>query len=299
MQTVHIRFFNVSFAHSHIDMPAENIRLESIKRRIQQSYAHRPTAFIHRQSATVLDLGDGTIVKYGPRVHKYEGQVLRMVQDHTTTVPLPKLVDIVTDPTTGVTYIVQQKLPGTLLSTIISTTDESTLENIGSELRTFLNELSKLDGDGKHLGLLGRPGCFDHGVFARYDRRNWNGGCMEGINTAEDFVRWIGDYTSFGLSREERDNYINEFQFHHPTIFSHGDLQPENILVNEGRVSGIIDWECAGWYPYFWNDYIATLKSDNTKRWEELVVTAMLECRYSKEVFAFRHLEFNADVYGN
>jgi thiamine kinase-like enzyme len=145
----------------------------------------------------------------------------------------------------------QEKLPGVFLSTIIDTLDRSTLLNIASELRTFLQELSKLDGEGIRLGLIGRPGCFDHGILERYDRRIRGRGCMEGIKATEDFVRFIDDYTPYGPSREQRDKWIKDFQFRLPTIFSHGDLQPENIFVNEGHVFGIIDWECAGWYPYF------------------------------------------------
>ncbi|KAK7541921.1 kinase-like domain-containing protein [Phyllosticta citribraziliensis] len=39
----------------------------------------------------------------------------------------------------------------------------------------------------------------------------------------------------------------------HKIVFSHGDLKHHNIMVHRGRVSGIIDWESAGWYPEFWD----------------------------------------------
>ena len=38
--------------------------------------------------------------------------------------------------------------------------------------------------------------------------------------------------------------------------FTHGDLNPANIMVSgtpgSYKVSGIIDWEQAGWYPEWW-----------------------------------------------
>jgi len=37
-----------------------------------------------------------------------------------------------------------------------------------------------------------------------------------------------------------------------PPKFTHGDLNPFNILVREGKVVGIIDWEFSGWYPRYW-----------------------------------------------
>ncbi|KAF9234081.1 hypothetical protein BU15DRAFT_53061, partial [Melanogaster broomeanus] len=33
---------------------------------------------------------------------------------------------------------------------------------------------------------------------------------------------------------------------------THGDLLPRNILVDGSRITAIIDWETAGFYPEFW-----------------------------------------------
>lgn len=38
----------------------------------------------------------------------------------------------------------------------------------------------------------------------------------------------------------------------HNVIFTHGDLFPWNILVEDGHLSAILDWECSGWYPEYW-----------------------------------------------
>lgn len=40
--------------------------------------------------------------------------------------------------------------------------------------------------------------------------------------------------------------------------FTHADLNASNILVEGGHITGIIDWEFAGWYPEYW---------DYTKMW--------------------------------
>lgn len=37
------------------------------------------------------------------------------------------------------------------------------------------------------------------------------------------------------------------------SVFTHADIAPRNIMVDEHyRISGIIDWETAGWYPDYW-----------------------------------------------
>lgn len=35
-------------------------------------------------------------------------------------------------------------------------------------------------------------------------------------------------------------------------VFTHGDFYPRNIMVKDGHVKAIIDWEMAGWYPEYW-----------------------------------------------
>jgi hypothetical protein len=270
-------------------------RLAIIKGRIQETCARNPSAITMLMSASVVDLGDGTVVKYGTRIRPWEGYALRLARQNITTIPVPKVFDIITDK--NETYIVQEKLVGTLLSEALPSMSGSTLLQIASELRAFIRELSKLDGDGRRLGLVGMSGCFDRGVLGRFDMRRFGKPCMEGIKTTEEFVRWIYNYPPNVLGAE-REHWINEFQSHFPTIFSHGDLQPENILVHDGHVSGIIDWECAGWYPYFWNDFMATLKWEPSEPWERVVVPVMLEHRYPREVIAFRHLHHDADCYG-
>ncbi|KAI4927819.1 hypothetical protein J4E85_006331 [Alternaria conjuncta] len=38
----------------------------------------------------------------------------------------------------------------------------------------------------------------------------------------------------------------------HGIVFTHGDLRPDNVIVKDGRVAAIIDWEMSGWYPEYW-----------------------------------------------
>lgn len=41
-------------------------------------------------------------------------------------------------------------------------------------------------------------------------------------------------------------------QNRHQILFTHGDLRLQNIMVKDGCVSGVLDWEFSGWYPEYW-----------------------------------------------
>lgn len=56
---------------------------------------------------------------------------------------------------------------------------------------------------------------------------------------------------------------LPESRFNEPCVFTHGDLRPANIMVDtnetgDWRVTGIIDWEEAGFYPAYWESVKAT-----------------------------------------
>ena len=57
--------------------------------------------------------------------------------------------------------------------------------------------------------------------------------------------------------RETYDNLltIRERSKEHPPVLSHGDLAPQNLIVKNGRIVAVIDWETFGWYPDFWEEF--------------------------------------------
>ncbi|CAK7210826.1 hypothetical protein SBRCBS47491_000909 [Sporothrix bragantina] len=38
----------------------------------------------------------------------------------------------------------------------------------------------------------------------------------------------------------------------HRIVLTHGDLAPRNIMVRDGVIVALVDWEDAGWYPEYW-----------------------------------------------
>ncbi|PIG85141.1 hypothetical protein AARAC_010575 [Aspergillus arachidicola] len=74
-------------------------------------------------------------------------------------------------------------------------------------------------------------------------------------------------------------NMVNRTLNGHRTIFTHGDLQPKNIMDEKLRGRDgcpefkitLLDWESAGWYPEFWDFCNATIACRFKPDWLELV----------------------------
>jgi serine/threonine protein kinase len=64
-----------------------------------------------------------------------------------------------------------------------------------------------------------------------------------------------------------RDRVFPQVLTNHPPVFTHGDLQAKNILVREADgLPVVIDWECAAWYPSYW-EYTNALWT--SRRWAD------------------------------
>ena len=55
----------------------------------------------------------------------------------------------------------------------------------------------------------------------------------------------------------------------HETVLTHNDMAPRNIIVRDGKVAAIIDWELCGYYPDYWEYVKAYLWAD----WESFWIT--------------------------
>ena len=75
----------------------------------------------------------------------------------------------------------------------------------------------------------------------------------------------------------------------HRIIFTHGDLKHHNILVQDGHVTGFLDWESAGWYPEYW-EFTTALRFVQRDFWWYNFVLGLGGGRYSNELECERAL---------
>lgn len=120
--------------------------------------------------------------------------------------------------------------------------------SITNELHFYINQLRGLKGDyvgavDRGKAIIGRRISMEGGPFdteQQFNESNWG----DLVQSAPDLLR---HYAKYALTDD------------HEIVFTHADISPRNILVEEGHFIVILDWEDAGWYPAYW-EYTQVLR---------------------------------------
>ncbi|KAK7415859.1 hypothetical protein QQZ08_012216 [Neonectria magnoliae] len=69
-----------------------------------------------------------------------------------------------------------------------------------------------------------------------------------------------------------------------PYTFTHGDLTNVNIMVENGNLTGIIDWESSGYFPVWWEFTCAGIGlGEEDKQWKTLLQEYMPDFTEARE----------------
>jgi thiamine kinase-like enzyme len=99
------------------------------------------------------------------------------------------------------------------------------------------------------------------------------GNCFKIGYTVNEWLDSLGVDLRMGLSTIHKtvDPIVIEEKFQElkasfpncePYVLTHADLNLSNIIVKDGKIQGIVDWEMAGYYPW-WMERRATYRNSN------------------------------------
>ncbi|RAH60866.1 aminoglycoside phosphotransferase [Aspergillus piperis CBS 112811] len=92
------------------------------------------------------------------------------------------------------------------------------------------------------------------------------------FHSDSEFRDAISRELSSSLFSNKKDELMKHFPVCGPYVLTHGDLNISNIMVKDGQLVGIIDWEFAAFYP-IWYEYlrIACGSTGKDAEWRELL----------------------------
>lgn len=213
---------------------------------------------IHRCNDRYVVRHGNTITKYttnshgmGANDHPNEALALRFVKAHTT-IPVPEVVSSDWDRIT-MEYVegqtLQQAWP-------VLTLDERS--GILAQLSGYLAQMRALGGI---LGRLDGQGVVVPSLMTR------SGGPF---GTLLEFHDWLVKPPKRLPAQSMYWHQITtQLGAEYPIVFTHGDIAARNIIVRDGRIVALLDWEFAGWCPEYW-EYVFALRGMDNVDWETL-----------------------------
>ncbi|RWA05958.1 hypothetical protein EKO27_g9140 [Xylaria grammica] len=177
-------------------------------------------------------------------VKESEAEAMRFVREHTT-IPVPRVY------ATTPKSITMEYIEGVSLDKAWNSLSDADRVGIITQLRGYLDQLRAIKGS--YIGGLGRTPAIDERRFSDEggpfeSEAEWNDFLLEGAK---------------GAGPEIRQSMLrSQMRTDHEIVFTHGDLHACNIMVRDGRIVAIIDWENAGFYPEY-HELVKPLRNPN------------------------------------
>lgn len=234
-----------------------------------QDEAVTQSLVLSRQSGGVVLLHDDSYAeKSGTRIRRAEAVAMRLVAKHTA-VPVPEVIfDLFPEsgdqdgqgPSAG--CIGMTVAPGVSLEKVWLQLGYEARDAICSQVWELVAELRKIprpasiahlfqssaDGSPSQDVLLAIPRFLDEKTELRPTT-------LDLRSDDELRSRIFHNYLLANGRRHEHD-LLDMLPRSSLSVFTHADLAPRNLMVDleahPPRVSGLLDWENAGWYPPYW-----------------------------------------------
>lgn len=110
----------------------------------------------------------------------------------------------------------------------------------------------------------------------------------------EDLNKFILDILN-GTPQPMRDALVKHRRTDHRIALAHGGLHQDNVLVKDGKITALIDWEQAVWYPEYW-DHIKFCSTSATHRdWKDFAKDIFSQA-YEDELLFHLALSVSSEV---
>ena len=236
-------------------VPVRTIK-DKITRKLRRLAIRYARKYCTRLSPNVVKLNSGIVVKVAPTLTFAEAYALQYVAKQTS-VPVPRLIDAYESK--GVKFIVMEYVNGAPLSKLWGKMKKEEKSSLLRELRQYVDELRNVPPP--------RPGWVGALDYSPADDERISSnpmGPFQNHDAFHLFLRWgienptVSPHIEIALAHK---------RYQHRTVLTHGDLAPQNIIVNNGKIVAIIDWETSGWFPEYWEYSLAWQSSWRWVEW--------------------------------
>ncbi|EED15558.1 conserved hypothetical protein [Talaromyces stipitatus ATCC 10500] len=211
--------------------------------------------FYPSDHALVRRLPFGLYLKSCARSGQNEAVALQLVEEYTS-VPAPLWIDDYEE--NGNIILIMTSVRGQPLRSVFHRLSYQEREQLSKDLKTIICELRRIPNQTPYrfANTLGSA-LFDHrvGKFGPF------------IQASGFHKHLIPEHTP----AETRRAVTPIHSRHHSSFFTHADINWSNIFIDQGRLVALVDWECAGYYPEYWEFTKAMYGIINDEAMEKIV----------------------------
>ncbi|AEO62728.1 uncharacterized protein THITE_2107226 [Thermothielavioides terrestris NRRL 8126] len=230
------------------------------------NYLYGPTCGLGVQRLPFgLYLKKRSLEDYGTLKNEY--RALELVRRHTD-VPVPRPLDLVSDDKRS--YLLTSAVPGCHVGLRINNMSDEEVSSLVRDLRRWLEHIRSIPkrvAPEYEISNAAGEGCYDFRILAGVDCPDTRGVIFGPYKNEDDFNSILQCGALPDVAHRAG----------HKIVFTHGDINMHNVMVKDGKLSGIVDWECAGWYPEYWEYTKAHYVTKHHWHWRKMVDEAFRE----------------------
>ncbi|KUL89433.1 hypothetical protein ZTR_04322 [Talaromyces verruculosus] len=228
------------------------------------NYESHVKLFYEADDRGVWSLGSNWILKdRGSTPPTLEVPNIHFVKQETS-IPMPAVVESWEEG--GHTLILMKRIPGEPLSTAWPRLSTEEREHIARQTADCLSQLRTLQSDS--IQALGGRRVYSNFLFPRRDSE-----CPHGPLTSDDEL-WADMEQGLheAVPQTARIQLRKCMPRATPYTFTHNDLTNVNIMVQNGSLTGIIDWEMSGYFLVWWEYFCTSIPdSEEDREWTTLL----------------------------
>lgn len=202
-------------------------------------------------------LNETTVIKTGEAVTLSEASAMRLVAEKTA-IPVPKVLDAYIQESDGRGVILMEYVDGETLGKAWAHITAEQKDHIIAQLSGYMNELRTIKAS--QIATVDYKPCRDQfftdvaTIWGPYKtERAFHEALSTAVRQDDAWSRMVSQFLAT----------IGE----HDTVLTHNDFTPRNILVKDGNVVALLDWELSGFYPDYWEYVKAHLWEDWGSQW--------------------------------
>ncbi|PPQ72166.1 hypothetical protein CVT26_006885 [Gymnopilus dilepis] len=216
--------------------------------------------------------------KFGERVSPSEVLATVFVSENMK-IPVPRILDVVYEGKD--LFVLMSRLPGVPADEAAVHFDESDWSALETDLGNWIGQLRSLAPNTDVVGSFLQTSNLQRRIEMRRNVGPW-----ANISAFQRYLVTLcpEDEGSDAYREFRRVAPEKIFNKNHRLCFTHGDLALHNLLVENGRLSGLVDFECSGWFPEYW-EYTGAVGFKASDRWIK-AINSVLGDLYQDELEA-------------